>query len=207
MKGYPIFMQASRCIQSGNACKHTRLVRRCPPMLAPIRSEPPRIINYRYRMHPRFRNAVASDYRLRTGSPAIDRDVTLTGFNYDKEFVFHPQIAAWDIGPYEASLELELAGTAASTVIHLVWTVNITLPATNTWTIDYEGPPGDQIPPITEIPEPTRTYTLTGLTNYERYTVTLQAMADATPILTDMVRVMPTDITIYLPLVCQSVAR
>jgi hypothetical protein len=127
---------------------------------------------------------VASDYRLRTDSHAIDRGVTLTGFNYDKEFVFHPQIAAWDIGPYEASLELGLAGTAANTAIHLAWNVNFTLPVTSTWTIDYEGTLGGQIPPITEIPEPTRTYTLTDLTNYERYTVTLQAMADATPIMT-----------------------
>ena len=98
-------------------------------------------------------------------------------------------------------------GIAANTTIHLAWTVNVTLPLTTTWTIDYEGPPGDQFPPITEIPEPTRTYTLTSLTNYEWYTVTLQAMADATPILTDVVRVMPTDIIIYLPLVCESVAR
>jgi hypothetical protein len=79
---------------------------------------------------------------------------------------------------------LGLAGTAANTAIHLAWNVNFTLPVTSTWTIDYEGTLGGQIPPITEIPEPTRTYTLTDLTNYERYTVTLQAMADATPIMT-----------------------
>ena len=45
------------------------------------------------------------------------------------------------------------------------------------------------------------TYSLTGLTNYTRYTVTLNGMLDSTPFLTDTVRVMPTDIFVYLPLV------
>ncbi len=44
-----------------------------------------------------------------------------------------------------------------------------------TWTIDYSGPPVDQIPPITEIGAATRMYALTGLTNYEWYTVTLSS--------------------------------
>jgi hypothetical protein len=46
-----------------------------------------------------------------------------------------------------------------------------------------------------------RAYTLTGLTNYTWYTVTLNAMDGATPILSDAVRVMPTDKFVYLPLV------
>lgn len=150
---------------------------------------------------PRFRNAAGGDYRLRSDSPAIDRGMALAEFNYDREFVTRPQIAAWDIGPYETVPELELVGTAANAAIHLAWSVNITLPVTSTWTIDYEGPAGDQTPPIAQIPEPTRAYTLTGLTNYQWYTVTLQALAGTTPILTDMVRLMPTDNTIYLPLV------
>ena len=46
-----------------------------------------------------------------------------------------------------------------------------------------------------------RSHTLTGLTNYVWYTVTLNAMVDAAPILTDTVRVMPTDRLLYLPVV------
>jgi hypothetical protein len=42
---------------------------------------------------------------------------------------------------------------------------------------------------------------LTDLTNYVWYTVTLNAVVGATPILTDTVRVMPTDRFVCLPLV------
>ncbi len=100
-----------------------------------------------------------------------------------------------------------LGGLARDHAIDLSWTITGTLPVTATWTIDYEGPGGDQVPPISEIPRSTQTYTLTGLTNYEWYTITLQAMADATPLLTDMVRVMPTDIMLYLPAVGKSDTR
>ena len=65
----------------------------------------------------------------------------------------------------------------------------------------YDGPTGDQPSPITGIVSPTRAYTLTGLTNYTFYTVTLNAMLESTPFLTDTVRVMPSDIFIYLPFV------
>jgi hypothetical protein len=155
-------------------------------------------------VEPRFRNPGAGDYHLRTNSPAIDRSISLTGFNYDKEFVFRPQIAAWDIGPYEAIPELELMGFAANAAVHLRWSVNVTLPVTTTWTIDYAGTPGDQPPPITGIPAETRTYALTGLTNYEWYTVTLTTDP---PLLTATVSVMPTDIITLLPMVCKSLMR
>jgi len=96
---------------------------------------------------------------------------------------------------------LALNGAPADEAIHLSWTVNITLPVTSTWQITYDGPAGDQPSPISGIINPTRTYTLTGLTNYTWYTVTLNAMLDSTPWLSDTVRVMPTDIFVYLPLV------
>ncbi|MBN1536706.1 MAG: right-handed parallel beta-helix repeat-containing protein [Anaerolineales bacterium] len=152
---------------------------------------------------PRFRNPSAGDYHLRTFSPAIDQGIPLSGFNYDKEFLVRPQIAGWDIGPYEAMPEVELVGLPADKAIILTWTINVALPATTTWTIDYQGTPGDQASPITEIPEPARTFILTGLTNYEWYTVTLQAIADGAPTLTDTVRVMPTDYIYYMPLAFQ----
>jgi hypothetical protein len=96
---------------------------------------------------------------------------------------------------------LVLNGAPADQAIHLTWTVNTTLPVTSTWQIAYDGPPGDQPSPITSILSPTRAYTLTGLTNYTLYTVTLNGMLDSTPFLTDTVRVMPTDIFVHLPLV------
>jgi hypothetical protein len=96
---------------------------------------------------------------------------------------------------------LVLHGTPADQAIRLSWTVNITLPVTSTWQIDYHSQSGTLYTPITNIISTTRAYTLTGLTNYVWYTVTLNAMLDSTPFLTDTVRVMPTDIFVYLPIV------
>ena len=96
---------------------------------------------------------------------------------------------------------LQLHGTPANQAIHLFWTISGTLPATTTWQIDYQSAAGSMYPPFTGILSPTRAYTLTDLTNYTWYTVTLNAMIDATPFLTDTVRVMPTDRFVYLPLV------
>ena len=96
---------------------------------------------------------------------------------------------------------LVLHGAPADETIYLSWTVNTTLPVTSTWQITYDPPDGDQPSPISNIISPTRAYTLTGLTNYHWYTVTLNAMLNSTPFLTDTVTVMPTDIFVYLPLV------
>jgi hypothetical protein len=42
---------------------------------------------------------------------------------------------------------------------------------------------------------------LAGLSNGNWYTATLNAMVGSTPVLTDTVRVMPVDKSVYLPLV------
>ena len=97
--------------------------------------------------------------------------------------------------------ELELRAWPRNQLVNLNWDVNVTLPATSTWRIDYGSQTGTAYLPITDIISPTRAYTLTGLTNYVWYTVTLNAMLDSTPFLTDTVHVMPTDKLVYLPLV------
>ena len=97
--------------------------------------------------------------------------------------------------------DLTLLGAPADQSIHLHWDVSSSLPLTSTWRLVYDGLPGDQPSPLTGIVSATRAYTLTGLTNYTWYTVTLNALLDSTPFLTDTVRVMPTDIFVYLPLV------
>ena len=103
--------------------------------------------------------------------------------------------------PCTQTTEMTLKGIPADGTIYLTWEVNASLPITSTWEISYDGPPGDQPSPVTGLPEPNRAYTLTGLTNYVRYSITLTAMLDSTPILTDTVRVMPSDISIHLPIV------
>jgi hypothetical protein len=61
----------------------------------------------------------------------------------------------------------------------------------------------DDYPITFSVAEPLvlRAYTLTGLTNYTWYTVTLNAMSGSVSFLADTVTVLPTDIFVYLPLV------
>ncbi|MDY6878095.1 MAG: right-handed parallel beta-helix repeat-containing protein [Chloroflexota bacterium] len=152
-----------------------------------------------------FIDVAAADYRLQAGSDAVDAGLS--------EFAGHaapandiigvkrPVGIAVDIGAYEFASALALHGTPANRAIYLNWTVSVTLPVTSTWQIAYDGPTGDQHSPISGIISPTRAYTLTGLTNYTWYTVTLNGMLDDTPFLTDTVRVKPSDIFVHLPLV------
>lgn len=147
---------------------------------------------------PRFVDAAADDYHLLADSPAIDAGLDM-GVTTDLEGTLRPQGSGYDIGAYEFTPALELWGISVDQTIYLGWRANITLPLTTTWTISYDGPAGSQPSPITGLPEPTRAYTLTGVTNYTPYTVTLNAILGSTPFLTDTVTVMPTDIAIYLP--------
>jgi hypothetical protein len=99
---------------------------------------------------------------------------------------------------------LELHGRPANQAIHLDWTVNTTLPLTTSWQIDYYTQTVTAPLTATDSLSTTRSHTLTGLQNYEWYTVTLHAMLDSTPWLSDTVRVMPTDRFVYLPLVMRN---
>ena len=138
----------------------------------------------------------AVDYA--TNRITVDRILTWT---QDQGISLAYEGNAPDAGAYEIVPQLELIAAPADQSIYLDWSVNLTLPITSTWQISYEGPPGSPPSPITGITSDARAYTLTGLTNYSWYTLTLEAMLGATPILTDTVRVMPTDVFIFLPLV------
>ncbi len=137
---------------------------------------------------------VIQSYGLTTLFPAYD-------FYSDLDGNARPVAGAWDLGPYQFVPSLQLRGSPANRAIRLTWQVNTDLPPTSTWRIEYYSQTGTAYLPITGILSPTRAYTLTGLTNYVWYTVTLNAMVGSTPILTDTVRVMPTDRFVYLPLV------
>jgi hypothetical protein len=106
-----------------------------------------------------------------------------------------------DIGAVEVVPWLALNGSVDDQTLRLNWQVNVTLPVTSTWRIAYDGPTGDEASPITGIIGPTPVYTLTGLTNYTWYTVTLNAMLGSTPWLTDSLQAKPTDIFEYLPVI------
>jgi hypothetical protein len=106
--------------------------------------------------------------------------------------------------PHPLTWELQLGGTPADRAILLQWSAWAYFPPTSTWRIEYYTQ--TLTPPLSEtnIVSPTRSYTLVGLTNYVWYTVTLNAMLNNTPFLTDTVRVMPTDRLVHLPLVMRS---
>ena len=115
-----------------------------------------------------------------------------------------PALVRWEEGNYiPASSHPVLHGAPADEAIRLTWAVDGALPATATWRIDYYSQTVPAVVSHTGIASATRAYTLTELTNYAWYTVTLSTV-DTTPILSDTVRVMPTDRLVYLPLVFRS---
>ncbi|MBN1812597.1 MAG: hypothetical protein JXA14_12230 [Anaerolineae bacterium] len=103
--------------------------------------------------------------------------------------------------PHPLTKELVLTGAPGDRTARLNWTVKAVLPVTVTWHVDYYTTALTAPFTATSPLSATRAYTLTGLTNYQLYTVTLNAVLDATPILTDTVCVMPTDKFEHLPLV------
>ncbi len=104
-----------------------------------------------------------------------------------------------DLGAVEFIPTLILHGTPRSHGLDFNWTISAALSPTSTWRISSYS----QTVPITidNIVSPTRAYPLNGLTNYVWYTVTLNAMLDTTPLLTDTIKLMPTDQFVYLPLI------
>jgi hypothetical protein len=154
----------------------------------------------------------AHSYYTQPGSPAIDTGTDVTAylsatlfpdfdFSVDIEGHTRPYGATWDMGAYEAYPEVDLRGVPANQAIHLNWTLNVTLPFTSTWRLVYYSQTVTSPITINDIVSPTRAYTLTGLTNYVWYTVTLIAMLDTTPLYTDTIKLMPTDRLVYLPLI------
>ena len=144
---------------------------------------------------PDGQRALITNANYETNIITVDRILTWT-LNQGISLVYEG--AAPDLGAYEFEPQLELLGAPDDQAIYLSWTVNVTLPTTTTWTIAYDGPAGVPPSPIMDLAEPTRAYTLTSLTNYTWYTVTLTTDP---PLLTDTVTVMPTDRLLYFPLV------
>lgn len=99
---------------------------------------------------------------------------------------------------------LTLQASPGNERIALTWEINTALSPATTWQITYNGPAGDQPSPITGLPEPTRAYMLTGLTNFTPYTLTLDAMQAGAPLLSETVTVIPTDIFLHLPVVIKN---
>lgn len=111
------------------------------------------------------------------------------------------RLAGWS-GSDWPSLTLSANGVPGDRLIRVSWQASASLPLTSTWRITYQGPTGDQSSPISNLPHATTSYTLTGLTNYAVYTITVAAMNSTTPIVTAApIVLMPSDRWCYLPVV------
>jgi parallel beta helix pectate lyase-like protein/pectate lyase-like protein len=153
---------------------------------------------------PRLIDTAIQDFRLQVDSPAVDSgsDVSL---KFDHDGVSRPQGQGHDIGAYELVPGLMLSGAPADRAIHLNWARHgISLPVTSTWRLDYQSDAGAVYPSIHIGTNSVLTYTIADLSNYVWYTVTLNAMLDSSPFLTDTVRVMPTDKFVHLPWVSRA---
>ena len=140
-------------------------------------------------------NVADGNYYLKSNSPGVHAGVVLETVPADiNGRPYHPTTPT--LGAFAFTPLLDFQGAPDDQMIHLNWDLNVTLPNTTTWRLDYEGAVSGPQTPITNIPTPTRAYTLTGLTNYEWYTVTLTT-EPAT--LTETITIMPTDQLQYLP--------
>lgn len=127
------------------------------------------------------------------------RTVNLTGGRFEDDFA-DLEVHLYRIPGVPQAINLTLHGAPANRAIRLTWEVNGSLPTTSTWTIGYESP-GSAFLPISGLTQTLRAYTLTGLTNYVLYTVTLSAAADGDVLASDTITAMPTDRSVYLPLI------
>ncbi len=143
---------------------------------------------------PLFTNTDLSDFSLQPDSVAIDAGVVIPGIN-DGYVGMAP-----DLGAVEFVPSLTLNGTPGDQIIDLRWEVNTTLPPTTTWHMDYYTTTANIFTTSDPISS-TRSYQLTGLTNYQWYTVTLNAMLDSTVLYSDTIQAMPTDMFVHLPIV------
>jgi hypothetical protein len=117
-----------------------------------------------------------------------------------------PALTRWQSGDYiplseECSYTLRLTGSPADQAIRLNWQINAPVPPTITWKIDYYTQTTTSPLTVTNLISTTRNHTLTNLTNGQWYTVTLYAMLDNAPWLSDTIRALATDKFVYLPVV------
>ncbi|MBK8899825.1 MAG: right-handed parallel beta-helix repeat-containing protein [Anaerolineaceae bacterium] len=151
--------------------------------------------------------------RIRVGDNTA---VTVVGVNYLEHKLTVNQPIAWtngepvyyefanaapDIGADEHPPLLILHAVPMDQQVRLLWETNMPLPDSAVWRIEYVGPAGNQSSPITVGDDSVRAYDLSGLSNYFMYEVTLTALVDNVPILSEQRTVMPTDIFVYLPTV------
>jgi parallel beta-helix repeat protein len=157
---------------------------------------------------PGFVDVANNDYHLVADSPACNAgtDVGVTAdFEGDaRPFGDYPDIGADE---HQDSPTLDLTATPDDQAIYLIW-AEFEDAALDSYVITYTygtgGSDASQGPsPIRDIPTTTHVYSLTDVANYVFYTVTVTARDenDVDLIMSNSVRVMPTNFFVYLPLI------
>jgi hypothetical protein len=136
-------------------------------------------------------------HALLEGSSAIDADGSATCPSIDQRGKPRPFGSSCDIGAVEY-YPLRLDESPGDQILYLRWEIDGVWPITTTWSIQYTLTATQS---ITGLDFSTRAYTLTGLTNYTIYTVTLQAVVGETTKVSDTITQFPTDHLIYFPFV------
>jgi parallel beta-helix repeat protein len=127
----------------------------------------------------------------------LDRPLS---WNADQGVSLAYEGTAPDLGAYEHVPELVLHGAAGDSAIRLNWSVDVPLPMTTTWRIDYYTRTAGIYTATDPLSVTRSTVLAEHVDNYRWYTVTLHAMLGETSWLSDTVRVMPTDRFVYFPL-------
>jgi hypothetical protein len=129
----------------------------------------------------------------------------LTGEHIKEGREYYNDTARPGYAPYEyphpLTRDLVLRASPGNGMAYLNWTVRTILPPAATWRAIYYTMTTTVPLTVTEPASTTRSCDLSGLQNYVWYTVTLNSLDGPTPILTDAVRVMPTDRFSCLPLI------
>lgn len=146
---------------------------------------------------PMFLNAAQNNFHLQASSPAIDAGIDV---DIAEDADGNSRNSLPDIGAFEFIPALRLSSSPGNEIVYLTWEIDITLPVTSTYRISYDT---DALPnPIVatnSLSSSARSYTLSGLENYEDHTITLEALVDNAVVLSNTVQVMPTDQFVYLP--------
>jgi hypothetical protein len=158
---------------------------------------------------PGFVNLAGRDLHLDGGSPALGAGADV-GVGFDFEGDERPGGCCPDLGADEYNLELRLSVMPSDQMLRLSWNQ---LPSADlaSFTILYSRPAGasnasEGAPPILNVAPSARSFSLTGLSNYKLYSVTVVARDHNNNDLaaSNTVAVMPSDLLVFLPLTQRS---
>jgi hypothetical protein len=153
---------------------------------------------------PGFADAANHDYHLQANSPARDVGFDL-GLAVDFEGDPRPAGGGPDLGADEYAAAIALRAVPQDGALHLIWN-EVVHPDLASFALVYSRPSGASdanqgASPIANLPSNTRSFVLTGLSNYRTYTLSLVArdQSQADLFASNTIRAIPSDRFVFLP--------